>query len=136
MEAADREAVHAELRAIDQRLRDIAERFGRTRPGVISAEDQELNVEYKNLFDLRRAARDDLEHPITHDRDGNPLDVRLRMIRKARAASLRETCWAQSEKYRRESLYREARRWRLDSLRSRALAEAELGWRAHPGTFW
>jgi hypothetical protein len=136
MLAADRADIHAELKAIDRRLVDIASTLGRVRPGLLSPELAEMNIEYKNLFDIRRDIRNDLEHPIDHDRDGRPLDVRQRLIRRERANSLRETCWAQSEKFRRESLYRESRRWRLDSCRSRALAEAELGWRPHPGTFW
>ncbi|MQA64499.1 MAG: hypothetical protein GEU76_01135 [Alphaproteobacteria bacterium] len=125
----DQQAVKAELRAIDQRLADIASTLGRTRPGEHDYESQELELEYRALFDLRRTTRDDLEHPLT-------LDVRQRLIRRARTIALRESAWAQSEKFRAEGLYREARRWRLDALRARTLAEAEMNLRQHPGTYW
>jgi hypothetical protein len=131
MKTIDREAVHLELKAVDQRLRDIADLFGRTRPGVISYEDQELNVEYKQLFDIRRDIRDDIES----DRDGRPLDVRQRLIRRERAATIRATCWEQAEAARREGDHRRARRHRLDALRARHLAESELGWR-NLTTYW
>lgn len=136
----DRRDVEDELKAIDRRVAQIDEALATpARPsmwGGQSFEMQELRSERQQLRDLRREIEADLVAPIAHDRAGRPLDVRDRMIRRQRAADLRESCWRQAEMYRAQGMHREARRWRLDALRARHLAESELGWRPSLATYW
>lgn len=133
MIAADAKAVADELKAIDARISQIDKMLATpARPslwGGASYETQECKAERSQLRDLRREIEADLTCPIDRDRDGQPLDVRWRMIRKHRAAELRESYWRSSEAARAESDHRRARRLRFSSLRGRHEAEAELGWR-------
>lgn len=125
----DQKAIDAELAAIDRRIAEIDRVAAGAAPGSVSYELQEIASERVRLRDLREDIERDRSHPISRDRDGNALDARLRMIRRQRAAELRESCWRQAERSRAEGDHREARRWRLDALRARHLAEHEFGWR-------
>jgi hypothetical protein len=133
----DQRAIDAEIKAVEVRQADIARVLERAAPGSrASYEDQELRSEYARLHDLRQDIERDRANPITHDRDGRPLDAHWRMVRRHRAADLRASCWRQAERARAEGDHREARRWRLDALRSRHLAEHEFGWRPKLATYW
>jgi hypothetical protein len=143
----DQRAVSDELRAIDRRIADIDKQLSHPQPagvavasrlfaggraiggGHTSYEAQEFAVERRQLFALRRDIESDQTRPVTRDGDGNPLDVRSRLIRRGRAANLRDQAWREAERARAEGDHRRARQLRFDALRARHLAETELGWR-------
>lgn len=129
----DRRDVESELRAIDKRVEQINMALAKpARPGLwggTSYEQQENRSELRVLEELKKDLARDLECPITHTRDGEALDVRMRIIVRRRACELRASAWRQSEMYREAGLHREARIWRISSLNARREAEQEMGLR-------
>lgn len=134
-EAADQKAIADELRAITARIRAIDQFLALSAKSTnvwgsgADYETQELRSERQSLCALRAEIEDDQRNPITHARDGAPLDARWRAIRRERTLSLRRSYWEAAEAARAEGDHRRARRLRLDSLRARHLAEAEMNWR-------
>ncbi len=91
---------------------------------------QELKAERRQLMELRAMLEDDLASgPIRKDRNGRALDDRDRAYVRFRSKELRESFWAAAEREAATGDHREARRHRINALRSRQIAEFEQGWR-------
>ena len=131
-----RATVEAELAALDRHASDVAARIEVLEStSAASFALQEFRRERRMLLELRQMIAEDLDRgPIMVDRDNRALDDRTRRYVKFRAAELRESHWRAAEREAASGDHREARRHRIDSLRSRMLAEAEMHWRPNlPG---
>ncbi len=131
MEQQYRATVEAEITALDRHAADVSERIEVLESTwAASFALQEFRRERRMLLELRQMIAEDLDRgPIVVDRDGRPIDDRTRRYVKFRAAELRDSHWRAAEREAASGDHREARRHRIDSLRSRMLAEAEMHWR-------
>ena len=125
-----RETIEAELAALDRHASDVGARIEALEGASIPTFAlQEFRRERRMLLELRAMLAEDLDHPIMVDRDGHALTARDRKIAAARAGELRESKWAAATRAAGEGDHRRARMLRVDSLRSRQIAEMELHWR-------
>jgi hypothetical protein len=115
--------IASELAAIDKRREQIAQVLATDAVNSSSYAHQELRVERTQLGLLRREVERDLGAPAMAQTDTKRAYVR------ARTKELRELLWHNAEKLRAQGEHRHARLRRIDSLRSRHLAEHELGLR-------
>ncbi len=122
--------VRIELARIDRHARTIEARLGALARHDDSHESSELRRELAQLRELRSMIAADLDRPILADRDGRRvLTDEDRGHVEARAAEIRESHWRAAERHARAGEHREARRHRVDSLRSRQISEYEAGLR-------
>ena len=129
-------AVEAELAALDRHAGDVAARIEVLEStSAASFALQEFRRERRMLLELRQMIEADMASgPIRVDRDNRALTDRDYAIVRMRARELAELHWRQAERLSSAGDHREARRHRIDSLRSRMLAEAEMHWRPNlPG---
>ena len=127
------QTVRDELAAVDRHAADVARRIEALEAtSVPTSALVEYRAEARQLAQLRTMLQDDQRAgPIMVDRDGRPVDDRLRAIVRMRAAEMRATKWAAAE---REVDPRRARTLRRDALGSRLLVEDEMKMRGtQPG---
>jgi hypothetical protein len=126
---AHRRMVELELVLVDSHAASVRKRL-QTLGASQSYERQECAAELAMLESLRAALEADSDKPLTHARDGKPLDPRMREFLRARAKELAEQLWREGTRAAAAGDHRRARRLRLDSLRARHIAELESGLRA------
>jgi hypothetical protein len=114
--------VAAELHAIDVYAKQLEARLERLPDG--SYEGQEMRAERVQL----RLLYAELERDLGRWPEGTPEQRRYIAIR---SREIRAQTWTNAERLARAGEHREARRRRIDALRSRHLAEHEIGLRAH-----
>lgn len=133
--AADHnKTVEAEVAALDKHAEDVARRVELLAGTSVTFAEQELRTEARQLRELRMMIEADLDHPITVDRDGRPLDDRDRAICRLRTRELAASKWAEAARADAEGDRRRGRQLRRDALRARQIAEHEAGWRRNlPG---
>ena len=120
-----REAVRAELRAIDLRRETIAQLLAMDAANAHSHKNAELRIELTQLSELKREVERDLcAYPLART------DAHREYV-ASRARSLREMLWSNAEKLAASGEHLHARKRRVDSLRARHLSEHEIGLRQH-----
>jgi len=125
----DGRVVIDELQAIDQHAEILKKQFERMPVQAAFGLDErshELEAELRQLAALRNEiAADDI--PPMRFPSGEQLTDRQRAFRLVRSRELKEQIWAQAQRAEAVGDHRRASRCRLDALRSRHLAEHEMG---------
>jgi len=124
-----RQTVTREIEVIDERISLIDARFAASRPGIVTDEALEATAERRQLKELRRDLESEIDRPTLIDREGRQLTAHDRAMVRARARELAESFWVNAERAAAEGDHRRARNLRRDALRSRQIAEMEVGWR-------